>query len=50
MILLSKFNLLGISIISSGKNNSLSNAFDKKDMNDFVSKINNFLNFKNQNI
>ncbi len=29
---------------------SLSNAFDKKDMNDFVSKINNFLNFKNQNI
>ena len=27
---------------------SLSNAFDKKDMNDFVSKINNFLNFKNQ--
>ncbi len=29
---------------------SLSNAFDKKDMNDFVSKIKNFLNFKNQNI
>ncbi len=29
---------------------SLSNAFDKKDMNDFVIKINNFLNVKNQNI
>ena len=29
---------------------SLSNAFDKKDMNDFISKINNFLNVKNQNI
>ena len=29
---------------------SLSNAFDKNDMNDFVSKINNFLIIKNQNI
>ena len=29
---------------------SLSNAFDKKDMSDFVSKINNFLNKKNGNI
>ncbi len=29
---------------------SLSNAFHKKDMNDFVSKINNFLNSKNEKI
>ena len=29
---------------------SLSNAFDKKDMSDFISKINNFLNTKNKNI
>ncbi len=29
---------------------SLSNAFDKKDMSDFVGKINNFLNIDNQNI
>ena len=29
---------------------SLSNAFDKKDMNDFISKINNFLNNKKKNI
>ena len=29
---------------------SLSNAFDKKDMNDFISKINNFLNIKNEKI
>ena len=29
---------------------SLSNAFDKNDMKDFVSKISNFLNFKDKNI
>ena len=29
---------------------SLSNAFDKNDMLDFISKVNNFLNQKNQNI
>ena len=29
---------------------SLSNAFDKSDMNDFLKKINNFLNTKNKNI
>ncbi len=29
---------------------SLSNAFDKKDMSDFISKINNFLNTKDKNI
>ncbi len=29
---------------------SLSNAFNKKDMNDFVDKIKNFLNFKDRNI
>ena len=29
---------------------SLSNAFDKNDMKDFVSKINNFLNITNENI
>ena len=29
---------------------SLSNAFDIKDMSDFLKKINNFLNFKNKNI
>ena len=29
---------------------SLSNAFDKKDMSDFISKINNFLNINSENI
>ena len=29
---------------------SLSNAFDKKDMKDFIKKINNFLNLKNENL
>ena len=29
---------------------SLSNAFDKNDMKDFISKINNFLNNKDENI
>ena len=29
---------------------SLSNTFDKNDMEDFLKKINNFLNLKNQNI
>ena len=29
---------------------SLSNAFDKKDMEDFLKKVKNFLNFKSQNI
>jgi len=29
---------------------SLSNAFDKKDMGDFIIKINNFLNLKNKNL
>ncbi len=29
---------------------SLSNAFEKKDMEDFLKKIKNFLNFKNQNL
>ena len=29
---------------------SLSNAFNKKDMEDFIKKINNFLNLKNENI
>ena len=29
---------------------SLSNAFDKKDMKDFLKKLNNFLNIKNKNI
>tara|TARA_B100000575_G_C23131972_1_gene656788 strand:- start:876 stop:2906 length:2031 start_codon:yes stop_codon:yes gene_type:complete len=29
---------------------SLSNAFDKKDMEDFIKKINNFLNFEKKNI
>ena len=28
---------------------SLSNAFDKNDMKDFISKINNFLNTKKKN-
>ena len=29
---------------------SLSNAFDKKDMEDFIKKINNFLNLKNKDL
>ena len=29
---------------------SLSNAFDKHDMKDFISKISNFLNTKDENI
>ena len=29
---------------------SLSNAFDKKDMNDFIKKINNFLNLNDKNL
>ena len=29
---------------------SLSNAFDKKDMEDFIKKINNFLNFEKKDI
>ena len=29
---------------------SLSNAFNLLDMKDFLKKINNFLNFKNENI
>ncbi len=29
---------------------SLSNAFDQKDMKDFLKKINNYLNFKNENL
>ena len=29
---------------------SLSNAFDKNDMEDFFKKVNNFLNIKNKNL